>query len=866
MPETVQPPPSDATPAGGLSAHEAARRLAQFGANELPPPPRRGVGRIVLGVLHEPTFLLIALAAVVYLGIGGLGEGLLLSGFAVVTIGLVVAQEYRSENALAALRALAAPSAQVLRDGQLRRIPAREVVPGDWLLVAEGERVASDGVLRHAQNVSVDESLLTGESVPLARCALPHDLPVDAADDCMRVHAGTVLTAGRGMAEATATGTHTQAGRIGASLAAIELEPTLLQRTFGRTIATFAVLAIAASALVVLLFGLLRGAWLQGVLSGIALGMSALPEELPMILAVFVAIGARRLARLHVLVRRTAAIEVLGACSVLCVDKTGTLTENRMRVQRLTTATTAFAIDGDGSSLPPAAVAALRCAMRASPRTSSDPMDAAVHRLAAAAGVDDALEGHSGAPIREHGLTRQRPAIVRVWRAPDGALLAAAKGAPEAIADLCQLPPDARADVLAEVERQAQAGLRVLALAQARIPESALDTDPDRYGLGWAGLIAFADPLRAGARATIDAARAAGLAVAMITGDHPATALAIARQAGIDGSAPLLTGAQVAALDDAGLRAQVRACRVFARIGPEQKLRIVQAFKDDGQIVAMTGDGVNDAPALKAAHIGLAMGQRGTDVAREAAAVVLLEDDLAHLIAGIAMGRRIYGNLRKACLYTVAIHVPIVGLALLPLLLGLPPMLMPTHVVLIELAIDPICAIAFEAEPADADSMAQPPRRPDEALLGLPQVGLGAAQGLLLLAAALGAFALALAHGLSADAARTLSFLAFTAGNLMLVRTIAARGAVLPALLAPQHAAYWSIAGITIALTALCVGVPSVAALFSFAPPAPAHALLAVAAGVLAALALDAVKPLPSIQRILGHTRPRATSTLESFP
>lgn len=866
MPNPARPQPPQAPHGSGLSALEAARRLAQFGRNELPPPARRGIGRIVLGVLREPTFLLIAVAAVVYLGIGGLGEGLLLAGFAVVTIGLVVAQEYRSENALDALRALAAPSAQVLRDGQVRRIAAREVVPGDWLLVADGERVAADGVLRHADNVTVDESLLTGESVPVLRIALAIGTPATDATESVRVHAGTLLTSGRGMAEVTATGVNTQAGRIGASLAAIELEPTLLQRTFGRTVAAFAALAIAASVLVVLLFGWLRGAWLQGLLSGIAVAMSALPEELPMILAVFVAIGARRLARLHVLVRRTAAIEVLGACSVLCVDKTGTLTENRMRVQRLSTSTAEYGIEGDGASVPATTIPVLRCAMRASPRTSNDPMDAAVHRLAQSAGVDDALEGDTGAPVREHGLSRERPAIVRVWRAADGSLMAAAKGAPEAIADLCQLPADARARVLAAVDRQARAGLRVLALAQGSVAESALDFAPERYGLSLVGLIAFADPLRAGARAAIDAAHAAGVAVAMVTGDHPATALAIAGQAGIDCSAPLLTGVQVAALDAAGLRAAVRATRVFARIRPEQKLRIVQAFKDDGQIVAMTGDGVNDAPALKAAHIGLAMGQRGTDVAREAAAVVLLEDDLAHLIAGIAMGRRIYGNLRKACLYTVAIHVPIVGLALLPLLFGLPPMLMPTHVVLIELAIDPICAIACEAEPADADSMRQPPRRPDEPLLGLPQVALGAAQGAVLLAAAFAAFVLALAHGLSADAARTLSFLAFTAGNLLLVRVIAARGPALPTLLAPQHAAYWGIAAITAALTALCVGVPAVAALFSFVRPSPAHALLAMAAGLFAALALDAIKPLPSIQRILGHIQPRTASIPETRP
>ena len=861
----LRAPADPATPASGLSAAEAARRLRRDGGNELPRARRRGLGRIVLGVLGEPTFLLLVVAAAIYLLVGGIGEGLLLSGFAALSTLLVVVQENRSENALDALRQLAAPTAAVLRDGRVQTIAAGAIVPGDLLLLSEGARIGADAILRHTDGVGIDESLLTGESVPVLK-GVAADGADAAAEARAGVHAGALVVSGRGIAEVVATGTDTQAGRIGACLAAIEVEPTRLQRSFGRLVAVFAFFAVCASVAVVLLFGLLRGQWLQGALSGIALGMSALPEELPMILVVFMAIGARRLARLHVLVRRTAVIEMLGACSTLCVDKTGTLTENRMALCTLVRDGVRLDPGDAATALPEPFAASLQVAMRASPHTSGDPMDVAVHRLAAAVGMADDGSAAGASPLVEHGLSSKRPALIRVWGSADGGWQAAAKGAPETIAELCRLDAGARAALRGEVEALAGAGMRVLALAQSPLRHGEVPADPAAYALQWQGLAAFADPLRAGAAAAIAAARAAGVAVVMITGDHPATALAIAREVGIDATVAV-TGDQIAACDDAQLPALVRRARVFARINPEQKLRLVRAFKEAGEVVAMTGDGVNDAPALRAAHIGLAMGRRSTDVAREAASIVLLEDDLRHLVAGIAMGRRIWDNLRKASLYIVAIHVPVIGLALLPLLLGLPPMLMPTHVVLIEMVIDPICAIAFENEPPEPDAMRQPPHPPGEMLLGLPQVAVGIGQGLLILAAAFAAYVAGLGLGIGADPARTLSFIAFTAGNLALVRVTGSRRATLASLFARGHGAYWAVATVAVAVLVACVAIPGVAGLFAFAAPPPLPLLAAAVAGVLAALAFDAVKWLPAMQRILGKPPPRPpVSTLEERP
>ncbi|WP_300620348.1 cation-translocating P-type ATPase [Dokdonella sp.] len=838
----------------GLSNEEALRRLRAFGSNELPRAPRQGMAGILFDVLREPMFLLLMVAAAIYLAVGGIGEGLLMVAFAGLSTTLVVLQETRSENALEALRSLSAPMARVVRDGSEVRIPAREVVPGDTLLVADGERVAADSILRCAEGLSLDESLLTGESVPVPKRALARDdIAHGACDEDGSTHlfASTLVVSGRGVAEVVATGSRTEVGRIGASLASIETEPTLLQRSLGRLVRWFGLIALFASGWVILLYGWLRGAWLDGVLSGIAFGMAALPEEFPMVLAVFVALGAQRLARLGVLVRRTAVIEVLGACSALCLDKTGTLTENRMRICALAADHEHVALDSEDA--PPSAFAGLaRIAALASAFRSNDPMDQAVHRLAAAYGdVPDA----GAQRIKEFGLTHERPVVVHIWRIGNR-IEAAAKGAPEAIGALCGLEHTEQDELLRETVRHAAAGCRVLAVASALVDGSSpLPETPEKLGLELRGLLVFADPPRQGARAAIAAARRAGVSVFMITGDHPATANAIAHEVGIDTANPPVTGTQIDTVDDAGLRRLVRSARVFARIRPEQKLRIVRALKESGEIVAMTGDGVNDAPALKAAHIGLAMGQRGTDVAREAASIVLMDDDLAHLVAGIETGRRIFDNLRKAMIYITAVHVPIAGLTLLPLLLGLPPLLLPTHVVLIEMVIDPICAIAFENEPIEPGTMEQSPRHPDDPPMGGLQMLIAFAQGTLLLVAAFGLYVVALAAGSPVDTARTPAFIAFAVGNLALIRVVGTRGWTMPGLAEPGHRAYWVVVGIAGMATTACVLVPPLRRLFQFAVPTAGAAGWAVAAGILSTLVFDLVKSIPGVQKILGRRR-----------
>lgn len=832
MPQPSHPP--------GLSGDEARRRLAEHGPNTIDERERRSLAGTLREIAREPMFLLLLVAAAIYLLVGEPGEGLLLGGFALLTVGLVIFQQRRGERALDALRELAAPQAQVLREGRVQRIAVREIVPGDWIVLGEGERVAADAVLRQAQALTVDESLLTGESVPVRKC--PSHAPlVEAAtdrpggDDLPQVFAGTLITAGHGLAEVCATGRQTQMGRIGAALATIEPAATPLQRSLHRLARWFGALALAGSTLLVLWHGLRGGDWVQGLLSGIALGMAMLPEEFPMALAVFLALGSWRLARIQVLARQPAVVEALGATTLLCVDKTGTLTENRMALRRLVTQEVDVTVQA-GAPLPASVHRLLACAMLASRRGTSDPMDRALllHGDQALAGTEHL---HPDWQLeREYALTPALPAMTQTWLDDAGRRHVAAKGAPEAVIELCHLPPAAAARLLAQVAALAAAGLRVLAVAEGHGGTAEAAPDPHDYDLRLLGLLGFEDPLRASVPAAVAQAHGAGIAVAMITGDHAATALAIARQAGIDTAAGALTGAQLAALDDAALSAAVRRVRVYARVLPEQKLRLVEAMQRNGETVAMTGDGVNDAPALKAAHIGIAMGGRGTDVAREAAGLVLLDEDFSRIVGGVRMGRRIFDNLRKAMVYIAAIHVPIAGLALLPVLLGLPPLLLPAHVVLTEMVIDPICSLAFEGAPEDPRLMQRPPRRAAEGLVGRSLLAQAAVQGASVLAATLAIYLQALHGGQSADVARTLAVIGLMAGNLLLVAVNLSAGLGWRALLARGARAFWAVAAIATAVLGLALALPQARALLRFGPVSLAQvglALLAVALAVV---------------------------------
>ena len=824
----------------GLSAAEAAARLRDEGPNELSPPQRRSALQMLLEVAREPMLQLLLAAGIVYLLLGDRGEALLLLGFVVATIAISLGQQQRSERVLQALRELTSPRALVRRDGELQRIPGTAVVRGDLLVLADGDRVAADAELLQANDLQLDESLLSGESMPVAKQA-------GADGEGGRVYAGTMVVAGQGLARVIATGPRSEIGRIGVSLGAIESPQTPLHAQTRRLVRLFAVAGAVLSAVVLLLWGWQRQDWLGGLLAGISLAMAMLPEEFMLILTVFMAMGAWRLSRERVLARRAATIETLGAATVLCSDKTGTLTLNRMAVAELQGADGGEAWRAsEGQALPAALAPLLEAALLASERVAIDPMERALQALAATQLQAAALH-EDWQLVHEYPLSAALPAMTHVWRASgETAATVAVKGASEAVAGLCRLDEAALQRIAAQAQAMASRGLRVLGVARARwdaAPGAPWPVSTAAFAFDWLGLVGFADPLRPEVPQAVRECREAGLRVLMITGDHPVTAAAIAAQAGLDGQAQVLGGAEIAALDDAELARRVRVHTVFARIRPEQKLRIVNALRSQGAIVAMTGDGVNDAPSLKAAHIGVAMGSRGTDVAREAADLVLLDDNFDAIARAVRLGRRIYDNLRKAMAFVLAVHVPIAGLSLLPLLLGWPVILGPVHIAFLELLIDPVCSVVFEAEDEEGDVMRRPPRDPAAPLFSPGLLAWSAAQGLVVLAVVAGLHAWVQAL-LAPEAARALVFATLVACNIALILANRSLGGAWLAGWFRPNAVLWKVLAATLALLAAALWLAPLRTVFGFALPEGAWLLLVPAAGLATGLLLEALKRL----------------------
>jgi Ca2+-transporting ATPase len=803
----------DASPSGleSLSNAEATRRLSVDGPNELPGQGPRSLAGIVREVLTEPMFLLLIAAASIYVVLGDVREATILAASIVVVVGITVLQERRTEQALSRLRDLSSPRALVIREGVEQRIAGRDVVAGDLVLLREGDRVPADGVMLDATALSVDESILTGESLPVEK--RPSD-----SDEQGRVYSGSLVVQGYGSARVTATGARTEIGKIGGVLKTLEPETTALFSEVHRLVRWIAIAALILCAAIAVIYSLSRHDWLAGVLAGITVAMSVLPEEFPLVLTVFLAMGAWRISRVGVLTRRMPALESIGAATILAVDKTGTLTENRMRLFAIETRTDRIEMH-DGVSIADAAQEVLGIALAASERAPFDPMEKAIH-AAAQSFAPPAVEHLRGMDlVREYDLTPDLLAVTHVWKASnDVRAYVAVKGAPETVMALCHLEAGERTELMKRVSANAQRGLRVLGVAQGTTSSDTLPETPNGFELQFLGFVCLADPLRGDVPATLTECKQAGIRVVMITGDHPGTALAIATQAGFDVGAGVLTGAEVEALDDETLRRRARDVNIYARSKPEHKLRLVQAFKADGNEVVMTGDGVNDAPALKAAHVGVAMGGRGTDVAREAASLVLVDDDFKSLVAAVRLGRRIYTNIRHAMSYILSVHIPIAGMGLLPVLLGWPLLLFPVHVLFLEFVIDPACAFVFEADPESEDVMRRPPRPRDEPLFSSDMLKRSIGLGTCVMVWTVFVYGTAL-HWLDDPSARALVFVSLVFANVALIFVSRSRSGSVRAIARRHNNVFWIMAALAGVALALVIYVPAIAAVFRFTPP-----------------------------------------------
>lgn len=877
----------------GVTEAEAASRLAADGYNELSSAKPRNLLRIISDVVLEPMFLMLLVCGAIYLVLGNPREAAMLLFFVFVVMAITLIQQHRAERSLDALKQLSSPRALVIRRGPRHRIPGREVVVGDLVVLAEGDRVPADGLLVYQNNVHLDEALLTGESANVRKIAttdLTQALPPPGGDDLPGVYAGTLVVQGNALLHVLACGQNTALGKIGTALASIETTLTPIQREVQTVVKRVAAFAVLLSIVIALGYGLPRGQLLEGLLAGVTFAMAILPEELPVVMTLFLGFGAWRLAQKHVLTRRVAAIETLGTATVLCVDKTGTLTKNHMRVEallansKLHSMSTAIANGSAGISetssgikLPESFHELLEFSVLASHRNPFDPMEMAIHTAISATLANTEHVHNDWTLVDEYPLSPEMLAMSRVWQSADRELYSiAAKGAPEAIIDLCHLDAEQTATVMREVTTMAAQGLRVLGVARANFQKTDLPPIQHDFDFEFLGVIGLADPVREDVPAAIAECHHAGIRVVMITGDFPPTALNIGRQIGIvpasksgsisgsqsdaqlDTDTAFITGADLQTMDENALSQRIRDVNIFCRVSPAQKLQIVKAFQRNGEIVAMTGDGVNDAPAIRAAQIGIAMGARGTDVAREAADLVLMDDAFASIVAAVRMGRRTYDNLTKAITFVIAVHVPIVGLSLLPLATGLPLILLPVHILFLQLIIDPACSIVFEAEPGASDLMSRPPRSMHTGLFPRATLFAGLLQGLVILLVLGALYLLMLRHTNNADMARTLTYATMVLTSIGLILSNLSGSSYHPPSGASFGALLWTglrglnpfahspvvkwICGATLGALLVILSVPLLRDIFFFARLSGTEALLCGGAAALCVAGFALVK------------------------
>ncbi|MBF0506459.1 MAG: cation-translocating P-type ATPase [Nitrospirae bacterium] len=831
----------------GLSKAEAVQRLKEEGYNELPSTKRRSIFAIAFEVVREPMFLLLIAGAGIYLMLGDIQEAVMLFGFVFVVMGITFYQERKTERALEALRDLSSPRALVIRDSEQIRIAGRYVVRGDTIVLSEGDRVPADSMLIACINLAIDESLLTGESISVCKtpCKEIMAMGPPGGDDLPFVYSGTMVVQGFGIAQVQATGADTEIGKIGKALQVIDPAETILQKETGQLVRKLAFIGLSLCVVVVVVYGLTKNNWLNGFLAGITLAMAMLPEEFPVVLTIFLALGAWRISRKRVLTRRVPAVETLGSASVLCVDKTGTLTLNQMSVRKLFVHDEFYNTSDYSARLPENLHEIIEFSVLASQIDPFDPMEKALRELCKNTLSDTEHVHDDWILLQEYPLSQNLLVMSRVWKSPDSKeYVIAAKGAPEAIADICHFDEYQLKYLSENIAFMAKEGLRVIGVAKAAFKQADLPGRQHDFTFEYLGLIGFADPVRPSVSAAIKECYNAGIRVVMITGDYPVTAQNIATQIGLKQTNGIITRLELDKMTDTELQQRIKTVNIFARVIPEQKLRIVNALKANGEVVAMTGDGVNDAPALKSAHIGIAMGGRGTDVARESSAIVLLDDDFSSIIQAVRMGRRIFDNLKKAMAYIFAIHVPIAGMTLIPVIFNWPLVLLPVHIVFLELIIDPACSIVFEAEAEESNIMNRPPRNLQVPLFNKRTITLSLLQGASVLMTVFAVFMIAMRMGKGEQEVRALSFTTLIIANLGLILTNRSWSrTILQTLSSPNKALWWVLGG-AVSFLGVVLFIPFLRGLFLFDTLHFDDLIICLAGGVISILWFEGFKAI----------------------
>lgn len=818
----------------GLTSIEVVKRIERDGYNEIPSQKQQSAFEIFLNVVREPMLLLLLGSGLIYFFLGETSDAMMLMTFVFVVVGITFYQERKTERAVEALKNLSSPRALVIRNGERIRIAGREVVVDDTLILREGDRVPADAVIISASNLLVDESLLTGESIAVQKFVGPGS---------QLVFSGTMVVQGHGIARVKSIGIKTEMGKIGKSLSVIEEEDSLLKKETGLIVRNFAIAGLILCLIVIIVYGLTRGNWLQGFLAGLTLSMAMLPEEFSVVLLIFLTLGAWRISKRQVLTRRTAAIETLGAATVLCVDKTGTLTLNRLTLQGFMIDKQYYEVLKTPEDLPEKYHQLFEYGILSSQRDPFDPLEKEIKNKG-----EDYLKGsehihNNWHLVKEYPLSKELLALSHVFQSPNNKnYVIAAKGAPEAIADLCHFSVKQQKELINNIKLMSNKGLRVIGVAKALFNKKDLPKIQHDFPFEFVGLLGFVDPIRVAVPQSVKECYQAGIRVIMITGDYPGTAQYISGQIGLKNKEKFITGMELKKMDEKTLREKIKTINIFARVVPEQKLLIVNALKANGEIVAMTGDGVNDAPALKSAHIGIAMGERGTDVARETADLILLNDDFSSIVESISLGRRIFDNLKNAMAYIFAVHIPIAGMSLLPILFKLPIVLYPAHIAFLELIIDPACSIVFESEKEEKDVMSRPPRNLKSPLFGRKTFFTSLVQGFSILAVVFIIFLLSINKGANQDQARSLAFISLVLTNLLLIVTnLSQSNNFIDILKEKNKALYWVLGSTFIFLTAVFY-LPFLRNLFHFSNLKPTDIFMSIGIALASLIWFEGIK------------------------
>lgn len=757
-------------------------------------------------VILEPMFIILLVACIIYFAVGQYQEGIIMLVSIFIVAGISLFQEYKSKNAVLALKKLSASHAKVMRSDNVAKIITEDIVVDDLLLLEEGEVVAADGLIITANDFSVNESILTGESYAV----------IKAADNSTSVFKGTLVTSGSATVKVSAVGLKTRFGKIGLSLKEIIVVKTPLQNQV-RSFVHNMVWVGAIAFLIVVGFNYYQsGNLVQSFLQGLTLAMSILPEEIPVAFSTFQALGAFRLLRNNIIVKQPQYVETLGSATVICVDKTGTLTQNKMSIEKVYDAASKLSVTVKDNVVLPEAL--IEFAMWSSETNPFDPMEKAIHALYEKTACTDKRKQFQ--QVHEYPIGGKPPMMTHIFKNENGEIIIAAKGGTEAILRQSNLSIEDLKQIEKQTLAYAKSGYRVLGVGRGTWAEKEWPASQSEFVFEFLGLVAFQDPPKENIIETIKTFRDAGIPVKMITGDYAETALAIAAQIELDHNSEVLTGQEVLGLTKEKLQQKIKLVNIFARMFPEAKLKVIEALKDNGEVVAMTGDGVNDGPALKAAHIGIAMGQRGSEVAKSAASLILTDDDLAHMTEAVALGRKIYDNLKKAIQYIVSIHIPIILIVTLPLLLmwKFTDIFSPVHVIFLELIMGPTCSIIYENEPMEPGTMLRPPRKPGATFLSLKQLSMSIIQGLMITAGCLGIGYYYLQQGSDDSYVRSVIFITLLFSNIFL--TLANRSFQYPVFktLTYKNNLVPLIIGITLLFIAAIVYVPFVRELFRLNP------------------------------------------------